>query len=74
MKRNTVRILRVRRKLNFTLDPKNILKINVLLILFLLSANVLGLISKFYFDHGSVYGLIGLFDFNNEMNIPTFYS
>ena len=60
--------------MNITLDPKNIFKINVLLILFLLSANVLGFISKYYFDHDHVYGLVNLFNFDTEKNIPTLYS
>ena len=54
--------------------PKEIFKKNLYLILFLLLANILGLISKYYFDHGTVYGLIALFDFNTEKNIPTLYS
>jgi len=56
------------------LSPQKILKINVSLILFLLSANLLGIISRFYFDHDTVYGLIELFDFNKEKNIPSLYS
>jgi hypothetical protein len=39
-----------------------------------LFANITGIISKFYFNHGQVYGLVPLFDFNTEANIPTFYS
>ena len=40
----------------------------------MLAANILGLISKFYFDHDYFFGLIPLFDFNIEKNIPTLYS
>jgi hypothetical protein len=39
-----------------------------------LCANVLGIVSKYYFDHDYVYGLVPLFDFNLEKNIPTLYS
>lgn len=60
--------------MSLNLSPQKILKINVFLILFLLSANILGIISKYYFDHGTVYGLIALFDFDTEKNIPTLYS
>ena len=56
------------------LSPKEILKINLYLILFLLFANIMGIISKYYFGHDSVYGLVPLFNFNAEKNIPTFYS
>ncbi len=55
-------------------NPKTLL-INLLyLITFLLFANCIGLITKFYFGHDVVYGLVPLFDFNTEKNIPTFYS
>ncbi|MHA2254407.1 MAG: hypothetical protein ACXAD7_28965 [Candidatus Kariarchaeaceae archaeon] len=39
-----------------------------------MSANVLGIISRFYFDQDFVYGLIPLFDFDKEKNIPTLFS
>lgn len=42
--------------------------------MFLLLANILGIISKIYFDHGRLYGLIPLFSFDAEKNIPTLYS
>lgn len=44
------------------------------IILFLLFCNILGLVSKFYFNHDFVYGLVPLFDFDTEKNIPTLYS
>jgi len=60
--------------MSISLCPKEVFKINLFLIFLLLTANILGIVSKFYFDHDSVYGLVGLFDFNTEKNIPTFYS
>jgi len=60
--------------MNLKLFPKQILKINMYLIFFLLLANILGIISKYYFDLQSIYGLVPLFDFDTEKNIPTFYS
>ncbi|WP_024334471.1 hypothetical protein [Desulfotignum balticum] len=60
--------------MRFEFSPKEVLKLNLYLILFLLCANVLGIISKYYFDHDYVYGLIPLFDFSLERNIPTLYS
>lgn len=46
----------------------------MIIILILLSINILGIVTKFYFDHDTVYGLIRLFDFDTERNIPTFFS
>lgn len=54
--------------------PKKILFTLLFIITFLLFANLLGIVSRIYFDHDYVYGLVDLFDFNAEQNIPTFYS
>jgi len=63
-----------RLKLDIEIKPQKILIKLLYLIFFLLFANLTGIVSKFYFNHGSVYGLVRLFDFNREANIPTFYS
>jgi hypothetical protein len=60
--------------MNIELYPKIIFKNFLKLILFLLCANFIGIVSKFYFDHDYVYGLVPLFDFDSERNIPTLYS
>lgn len=60
--------------MSIKLFPQQILKINLYLIFFLLSANIIGIISKYYFNHDYIYGLIPLFDFDTENNIPTLYS
>ena len=61
--------------MNIKLYPKEVLKVNLYLILFLLCANILGVIVKYYLSIPSFgYVLIGLFDFNTEKNIPTLYS
>lgn len=60
--------------MNIKLCPKEIFMMNLYLILFLLCANTLGIASTHYFDHGHVYGLVPLFDFDTEKNIPTLYS
>ncbi len=44
------------------------------IVFILLVANCLGIISTLYFDHPTVFGLVRLFSFNQENNIPTFYS
>ena len=36
--------------------------------------NILGIISKYFFDHHTIYGLVPLFDFDTERNTPTMYS
>ena len=56
------------------LYPRKILNANIFLILFLLCANVLGIVTKQYFDNKYVYCLVTLFDFDYECNIPTLYS
>lgn len=60
--------------MNIELYPKVVFRKNLYLILFLLCAHILGVISRYYFHHGSVYGLVPLFDLDTEANIPTFYS
>ena len=60
--------------MNFELDPKSIFTKLLYLITILLLANVTGIVFKFYLDHDYFYGLIPLFDFNKENNIPTLYS
>ncbi len=56
------------------IQPGDVFKKLTLAITVLLFMNTLGLISKFQFDHDNVYGLITLFDFNQEKNIPTLFS
>lgn len=60
--------------MNIDLSPKEVFKNNMYLILFLLCANIFGIVSRYYFGHGSIHGLIPLFDFDTEKNIPTLYS
>ncbi len=60
--------------MNRVVTPIKILKSLLSLITLLLFANILGLISRFYFGHDELYGLVDFFDFNTEKNIPTFYS
>jgi hypothetical protein len=60
--------------MTFKFYPKQIFKLNLYLIGLLFTANSLGIFSKYYLNHDSVFGLVSLFDFNTEMNIPSFYS
>ncbi|OUS26774.1 hypothetical protein A9Q99_16270 [Gammaproteobacteria bacterium 45_16_T64] len=54
--------------------PKKILVTLCVVIFALMLLNLLGIVSKFGFDHDYVYGLVPLFDFDTEKNIPTFFS
>lgn len=60
--------------LNIKIYPKIVFIRFLYLILLLLLANILGLLAKFNFDHDYFSGLILLFDFNIENNIPTLFS
>ena len=60
--------------MNLGLCPESVFKKLFYLIIILLFLNIFGLILKFYFDHDYIYGLVPLFDFDTEKNIPTFYS
>jgi hypothetical protein len=55
-------------------SPRKILNIHATVIFLLLFANALGIVSKLYLDHDYVYGIVPLFDFNQENNIPTLFS
>lgn len=56
------------------LSPFKALKFFLYVIMFLLIANVAGIISNHFFGHGHLYGLVPLFNFDTESNIPTLYS
>jgi len=44
------------------------------LMIFLIIAQVIGLIMQYGLGHGQVFGLIRLFDFNTEQNVPTLFN
>ena len=46
----------------------------VYFILFLLLANITGIVFKLYVGYEYIYGLVPLFNFDTEKNIPTLYS
>ncbi len=60
--------------MNIEIYPKRVAVYFLFVVLLLLSANILGIVSKYYFGHNTVYGLVKLFDFDTEKNIPTVYS
>ncbi len=59
---------------NIVISPKNVFKKLLYIIFFLLIANITVLIMKYHFKHEFCHGLVPMFDFDAEMNIPTFYS
>jgi hypothetical protein len=60
--------------MNIEISPRKVFKGLLYIILFLVCANVFGIVSKFFFDHGRLYGLIPAFDLDTEGNIPTLFS
>ncbi len=56
------------------LCPIKTFKFFLYVIMFLLTANVFGIISNHFWGHGHLYGLVPLFNFDTEANIPTLYS
>lgn len=60
--------------MNIEIHPKEIFIKLLCLIFFLLLLNFLTIISRFYFGYDVAYGLVPLFNFGAEKNIPTLYS
>lgn len=55
-------------------NPKSFLLKMLVFIACLLLANLSGIFIQYQFGHDSIYGLIPLFNFDTEMNVPTIYS
>ena len=55
-------------------NPRKVLFFLGSIILFLILANIYVLIAKYKYGYKELYGLIPLFNLNEEKNIPTFYS
>jgi len=60
--------------MNIHIDENVIFKKILLIILVLFFAHSFGVISQFYLGHGRLYGLIDLFNFAGEYNVPATYS
>lgn len=54
--------------------PRKVLSLTLLIICALLFAQMVGYVFTYFLGHDYIYGLIPLFDFDNEANIPTAYS
>lgn len=55
-------------------NPRRVLFMFLGLVLLLLFFNIVGIVTKLYFGHDQALGLVPLFDFATEKNIPTLYS
>ncbi|MEY8198009.1 MAG: hypothetical protein RPS47_02080, partial [Colwellia sp.] len=60
--------------MNIDIPPKLLLNRMLILIGILLLANLGGIFIKYLLGYDYIYGLIPLFNFDTEMNIPTLYS
>lgn len=60
--------------MNFSVNPKKALYWLLKIIGFLFLIHVFGIILKLQFDSSILRGLVALFDFDKEANIPSFYS
>lgn len=60
--------------MNYELTPIKVLKVHIICIIMLILANLLGIFSTIHLGHDYIYGIIPLFDFNTEKNIPTLFS
>lgn len=59
---------------SITICPKRLFKKLLYIIITLLIANSIGVVSRLYLGHDYCFGLVPMFDFDAEMNFPTFYS
>jgi hypothetical protein len=60
--------------MNLVIRPRTIAWVLLLIGLLLSCAHVLFVILRVFFDHNRVLGLAKLFDFNNEMTVPSLFS
>lgn len=56
------------------INPDKVFKNLLIIIIFLGLTNILGLLSKYVFGHNNVYGLVPLFNLDQEENITNWYS
>lgn len=61
-------------KIEFDLDASRVVRRLTTILLLLTGINILGCVSRLAFGHDNLGGLIPMFDFDEEMNVPTFYS
>lgn len=59
---------------HITLDPLNLTRTLAVTALILVLAHITGQVTKYVWEHDTAYGLIRLFDLDNENNIPSYFS
>lgn len=59
---------------HITLDPLNITRTLAVTALVLVLVHITGQVAKYVWEHDTAYGLIRLFDLDNENNIPSYFS
>jgi hypothetical protein len=60
--------------MHIIVSSRKVLTVLLVIISFLVVANLLGIYSKYWLDHDHVFGLVKFFDLNTENNAPSFYS
>jgi hypothetical protein len=64
----------VEQRPTITLNPRKVIYFLSSVIIFLFLANLIVLLMKYLLGHERVFGLVPLFDFDEEKNVPTFFS
>jgi hypothetical protein len=60
--------------MELSIQPGKVVLFLLVIISLLTLAHTAGLVARFAFHHSHIYGLVPMFDFNGEQNLPTFYS
>jgi len=58
----------------FRIDPRKVGVLLAIVVICLTGAHLLGQYSKFYLDHDSLFGFVGLFNLDHERNVPTWFA
>lgn len=61
-------------QLTISISPKKIAQVLTVVVIFLVLASVAGQYSRYVLERGQVFGLVQLFNVDEEQNIPTWYS
>lgn len=61
-------------KMEITFSPRKIARFFLIIVLILVIGHTVGMFFRWVLGHGSVHGLVRLFDLNAERNLPTLYA
>ena len=67
-------VVEVAPNVDINLDPRQITRILILIAICLVLLNIAGQVSILGFHHDSLFGLVPLFNLDQERSVPTFYS